>query len=664
MVISHCGVHAGGHGAWHRKGMERAPGGGATVKGSVTSGHAEELSAAPGALAERVHPGGSVTRVDANGRCHFLANVRADGSTSVVIRQDEGRSWHRAVPGPTGRNGYELHLSDAVVSTDDAAFTAIRRAGGGWVLVVVEGTVHITGPTAPSVEVSALQAVKISSRGIGTRRELTPAEVEAQPWVVRNRARDAHVVPTSPVRQHLALPQPAATPPPATCKESASVERLLRVARRGAVGGKRLLEWVAPRLARLVVIAVVGVLRLLRKEAVAEQRLFERVRPHVAHLLVRSRVTAGRGAARNAAAARRVLERARPRLASFVAVTLVLGLFAVAPDSGPTMSVTVNGEPVRIPRSEPTVASAMSAAGVTSANGALLSAGTRRVIDPHFAPATVLVDGFPSSPSAKVGEGADIDVAASADVVEPTDSRRVSVPPPPLPEVEFTLWYPGADGVEDQVYGLMSGEVVSRSPVKAPRPPREERGNVVALTFDDGPHPEWTPQILDILASERVKATFCVVGALGRRHPDLVRAVREAGHALCNHTETHAVGLDRADRDTVVEEIEGGSELLESLLGTAPQLYRPPAGSLSPAVIDVAHQGGMRVLHWTVDSRDFTKPPPEELVTRILDAAAPGAIILLHDGDGDRSRTVAALRPLIQQLRERGFTFATPLSPP
>ena len=611
--------------------MQQAPGGGATVKGSVASGHAEELSAAPGALAERVHPGGSVTRVDSGGQCHILANVRADGSTSVVIRQDEGRSWHRAAPGATGGNGYELHLSDAVVSTNDAAFTAIRRAGAGWVLVVVDGTVHITGPTTASVEVSALQAVKISSRGVGTRRDLTPAEVEAQPWVVRNRVRDGHVILSPPVPQPLALPQPATTTPPVHDKDGGPVERLGRAARRGAVGGKR---------------------------------LFERLKPHVAHLLVRPLRAGGRGAIGKAAAGRRLLEWARPRLARFVVVTLVLGLFTIAPDSGPVMSVTVNGEPVRIPRSRPTVANAMGAAGVASANGALLSAGTRTVIDPHFAPATVLVDGFPSSPDAKLGEGADIDVAASADVVEPTDSRRVSVPPPPLPEVEFTLWYPGADGVEDQVYGLLSGEVVSRSQVKAPRPPREERGNVVALTFDDGPHPEWTPQILDILASEGVKATFCVVGTLGRRHPDLVRAVRDAGHALCNHTETHAVGLDRADLDTVVEEIQGGSELLESLLGTAPQLYRPPAGSLSPAVIDVAHEGDMRVLHWTVDSRDFTKPPPEELLTRVLDAAAPGAVILLHDGDGDRSQTVAALRPLIQQLRERGFTFATPLAPP
>ncbi|MDP9019911.1 MAG: hypothetical protein M3N25_03755, partial [Actinomycetota bacterium] len=190
--------------------MQEAPGAGATVEGPVRAGHTEELSAALGGLAERVHPDGSVTRVDAGARCHVVADVGADGSTTVAVRQEEGRSWHRAVPGPTGRSGYELHLSDVVVSTNHATFTAIRRPGAGWVLVVVEGTVHITSPIAGGVEVSTLQAVKISPRGIGTLRDLTPAEVETQPWVVRNRARDGHVIPPSPVPQLLAPPRPAA----------------------------------------------------------------------------------------------------------------------------------------------------------------------------------------------------------------------------------------------------------------------------------------------------------------------------------------------------------------------------------------------------------------------------------------------------------------------
>lgn len=647
--------------------MQEAPGGGATVEGTVRTGSAEELSAAPGDLAERVHPNGSITRIDAGGRCQLLTTVGSDGSTSVIARQEDGRSWHRAVPGPVGHSGYELHLADVVVSTDHATFTTIRRSAAGWVLVVVEGAVRITGPAADAVEVSALHAVKISSRGVGTLRQLSPGEVETQPWVVRNLSRDGQVLPRSSVLPVLPAPAPAepAGPPSVADDDPTVVQRLRREARRAAGEGRRLLDRTVPRVSRFVVAALIVLAALAHTAVERARRVLDWARPRATKVVVVPLVTGVRGAIRRAGpAALFLVGRARRRLATVVVATMVLGLLAVAPDSGPTMSVTVNGEPVRIPRSAPTVASAMLAAGVSSADGALLAAGSGRVVDPQFAPATVLIDGAPTSPELELGEGAHIEVAASADVVEPTGERRVSVPPPPLPEVEYTLWYPGASGVEDQVYGLMSGEVVSRTPVKAPRPPREERGNVVALTFDDGPHPEWTPAILDILASEGVRATFCVVGELGRRHPELVQAVRDAGHALCNHTETHAVSLDRADREKIVEEVEGGSEVIESVLGAPPQLYRPPAGSLSPAVIDVAHEGGMRVLHWTVDSRDFTKPPPEELIERVLAGVGPGAVILLHDGDGDRSRTAAALRPIIQQLRERGFTFATPLSPP
>jgi peptidoglycan/xylan/chitin deacetylase (PgdA/CDA1 family)/sulfur carrier protein ThiS len=645
--------------------MQQAPGGGATVELPIRPGTSEELAAGPGAMAERVHPDGSVTRVDAGGRCQILAGVAPDGSTSLVIRQEEGRTWHRAVPGPTGHGAYAVHLSDVMVCGDHATFTAIRRPGAGWVLVVVEGTVQLTSPGADPVEVSALQAVKVSPRGVGTLRQLTPGEVEAQPWVVRNRARDGHVVPPSSHPQRLPAPEQPATAPPVTSDRPGGAERRRRAARPKLHALRRQVDRLAPRLARFVVLALAGLVALLRRAPATARRLFVWARPRLRNVVVAPLVRdARRAVRRTVAAGAHLSERVRPRLATVVAATLVLGILAIAPDAGPTMTVMVNDQTVRIPRSGSTVADAMSAAGVTSPEGALIAAGSGRVVDPNFLPATVLVDGFPASMDAKLSDRAHLEVAASGDVVEPTDERRVPVPPPPLPDVEYTLWYPGAEGVEDQVYGLLSGEVVSRTPVKKPRPPREETGNVVALTFDDGPHPEWTPQVLDILASEGVKATFCVVGDLARRHPDLVRAVHKAGHALCNHTETHAVGLDRADRSTVTEEIEGTSAFLESLLGAAPRLYRPPAGSLSPAVIDVAQEGGMRVLHWTVDSRDFTKPPPEELIERILASVRPGAVILLHDGDGDRSRTAAALRPLIQQLRERGFTFATPLSPP
>lgn len=328
------------------------------------------------------------------------------------------------------------------------------------------------------------------------------------------------------------------------------------------------------------------------------------------------------------------------------------------------MTVVVDGQPVRMLRSQPTAASAVLASHLPSKDGSLLAVVSGAVLDAHFAPAGVLVNQVPALPLTKIGDGARVEVMPVPDVVEPTDHHEVAVPPPPLPDVEFYLSYPGAGGTEDQVFGTVSGEVVSRTPVVEVRPPRPEVGNVVALTFDDGPHPAWTPQILEILRSEGVRATFCVVGSVGATRPDLVVAERDAGHAMCDHTENHTIGLDRADPAKVVEEIEGGAQLLQSLLGAPPSFYRPPGGSLGPPVIDVAHRGGMRVLHWSVDSRDYTRPPAEALVAKVVGAVRPGSVILLHDGGGDRSQTVAALRPIIQQLKAKGFSFTTPLAPP
>ncbi|MDP9071510.1 MAG: polysaccharide deacetylase family protein, partial [Actinomycetota bacterium] len=329
-----------------------------------------------------------------------------------------------------------------------------------------------------------------------------------------------------------------------------------------------------------------------------------------------------------------------------------------------TMLLTVNGRQVRVARSNPTVATALEAAGVAPKDGTLFSAGTHTPLDRHFTPARLSVNGIPATRKTRVSAGARIDAAPGRDVVEATAQRQAPTPPPPLPPVEHSLWYPGTSGREDQVYGTVSGEVLSRRPLVEPVPPRREEGNIVALTFDDGPHPVWTPQVLEILRSEGVKATFCVVGSMGKKHVDLVQAVREAGHVLCNHTENHAEKLDTASSEKVVDEIDGGFRFLESAVGAPPPLYRPPGGHVGPKVIEVAQRKGMRVLNWTVAPRDHEKAPADVILARTLEAVRPGAVILLHDGGGDRAQTVAMLRPLIQQLKGRGFGFATPLGPP
>lgn len=357
---------------------------------------------------------------------------------------------------------------------------------------------------------------------------------------------------------------------------------------------------------------------------------------------------------------------------AFVA-SLVVALAALATLLGPMrtesgrapVTVWVGDRPVEVDPSKASIADVLKAARVRPRDGALKSASTGRVLDAHAAPARIYVNGVRASVSRRVVAGARVRVVDGEDRVEPTEVRQQPVPAPPgLPPVESMLWYPGKDGVDEVVVGAVSGEVVSSTRLSEPVPPSREEGNVVSLTFDDGPHPTWTPAVLQILAEEGVKATFCMVGDMVRKRPELTRTVLAQGHTLCSHTLRHAPNMDALPEDEVSREITGGADLLKATTGQPVFLYRSPAGRLTPAAVDIAHRHGMRVLDWTIDSRDFQRRPAAELIHNILVAVKPGAVVLLHDGGGSRATTVEALRPLIQELRARGFQFATPLAPP
>ena len=182
----------------------------------------------------------------------------------------------------------------------------------------------------------------------------------------------------------------------------------------------------------------------------------------------------------------------------------------------------------------------------------------------------------------------------------------------------------------------------------------------VALTLDDGPDPRWTPTVLQILREEGVVATFCTVGIQAASHPDLVRAEASQGHAACDHTVHHDEHLDRRPLPDIAAEVNGQADTLRAILGADPPYYRAPGGNLSPPMIDLAHRRGMRVLHWSADVADFRPRSPGAMTATLLAFVRPGAIILLHDGGGDRSATVAMLRPLIQELKARGYVFVLP----
>jgi peptidoglycan-N-acetylglucosamine deacetylase len=184
---------------------------------------------------------------------------------------------------------------------------------------------------------------------------------------------------------------------------------------------------------------------------------------------------------------------------------------------------------------------------------------------------------------------------------------------------------------------------------------------VVALTFSSGPDPEYTPQVLDALERHQVIATFCLTGEEVRENPIVVQNIVAAGHTLCNQGETLAYNLADRDDDAIRAEIRGG---LEAIQAAAPDadvpFFRAPGGCFSAEVNEIAEEFGHEPLGWDVDPRDWERTNSDDIARAVVDDVEPGSIVVLHDGDGDRSATVAALDPMIEQLRDADYGFAVP----
>jgi peptidoglycan/xylan/chitin deacetylase (PgdA/CDA1 family) len=177
----------------------------------------------------------------------------------------------------------------------------------------------------------------------------------------------------------------------------------------------------------------------------------------------------------------------------------------------------------------------------------------------------------------------------------------------------------------------------------------------VALTFDDGPDPRFTPRIVAILARARMPATFFMVGRQAAAHPRLVRRVALAGQAVVGgHTWNH-IRLDRLPQAGVAAEVDCTNQLLARLAGRPVRLVRPPDGAYDRRVVEVLAARGLQLILWTADSRDWARPGVQRIVATVTRQLRPGAIILFHDGGGDRSQTVAALPKVLRQLHAHGY---------
>jgi peptidoglycan/xylan/chitin deacetylase (PgdA/CDA1 family) len=188
-----------------------------------------------------------------------------------------------------------------------------------------------------------------------------------------------------------------------------------------------------------------------------------------------------------------------------------------------------------------------------------------------------------------------------------------------------------------------------------PKPKEEPTRKIIALTFDDGPHQAYTPEILRILKDRNVRATFFVVGLMAERYPYLVRAEFRYGHTVANHTYHHQK-LPEMSYTDISNDITTCGDAIERIIGIKPRYFRPSGGNYNSDVVAVANSLGYKMVLWTDNSGDFLNPGIKAIVDRVVYRATPGGIILLHDGVDE---TLAALPSIIDILRSKGYEFVT-----
>ena len=182
---------------------------------------------------------------------------------------------------------------------------------------------------------------------------------------------------------------------------------------------------------------------------------------------------------------------------------------------------------------------------------------------------------------------------------------------------------------------------------------------VVALTIDDGPSPVYTPQVLRILHQYGITASFSMVGRNAAAFPRVARQVAAAGHMIVNHTWDH-FNLGYLSAVAVQDEIARATDAIHAVTGQRPGMFRAPYGVWPPAVFRYCARAGLTPLAWSVDPRDWSRPGVRAIIRDIVADTRTGSIILEHDGGGNRSQTVAALKIWLPRLLEAGYQFTTP----
>jgi peptidoglycan/xylan/chitin deacetylase (PgdA/CDA1 family) len=187
----------------------------------------------------------------------------------------------------------------------------------------------------------------------------------------------------------------------------------------------------------------------------------------------------------------------------------------------------------------------------------------------------------------------------------------------------------------------------------------ETERKVVAITFDDGPDPKYTPLMLEVLHKEGVQATFFVLGKEAQRNPSILSWMVRAGHEVANHGYSHP-DMRQLNKAEVYTEIKKAEQVIKNATGLKPEYYRPPGGVVTPAILRAAFEAGYQLIHWSIDPKDWKKNHTAEVISGSLkDKVGAGDIILFHDGGVNQEETIKAVVALIHDLKEHGYQFVT-----
>jgi peptidoglycan/xylan/chitin deacetylase (PgdA/CDA1 family) len=344
------------------------------------------------------------------------------------------------------------------------------------------------------------------------------------------------------------------------------------------------------------------------------------------------------------------LRSARCGAALLLCASIVAACEPGAPPPPSPVEITVGDAPHQVAPGT-TLGEVVERFGLEPRDGRLLSV-SGAVLDPAIASGSIELNGGTASSATRLAPGDSILVRDGVDRVEGTRRTVERLPGRHLGNPERTLRRFRIRLIT--VEGSVSGEEVSTREVPVGR--GISHGEV-ALTFDDGPWPVQTRQVVDILERFHVLASFFMVGYLVERNPGIARMVARAGMRIGDHSWDHPVDPAFADltRELVAEEIGRTAEALASV-GVVSRLFRPPGGSLDAGVLREAERQRMRVVTWSVDPRDWrSHTTSRQIVHRVLGAVGPGSIVLMHDGGGDQSATIRALPKIIRGIRRMGL---------